>query len=98
MAFIKYCENVSWSQLNWREQSDAAPVQSDIMSAELRLNCPHLFHRGWRCVVCAHGGASSGGGGGGEWFVTQANLQLSPPVGSAFEESTSNKIIDRQGL
>ncbi len=54
-----------------REQSDPAPLQSNIMSCWSVLNCRHLFHKATRCIVLVQ---REEGGRGEQRFVSMANL------------------------
>lgn len=56
-----------------REQSDPAPLQSNIMSRWYRLNCQHLFHKATRCIVLVQRERRRRGARRC-WFVSRANL------------------------
>lgn len=74
-----------------REQSDPAPLQSNIMSCWSGLNCQHLFHEASRCIVFVQRER-------GAVVCIQGQPSLRLRVSSASQESTSNKTIDCQRL
>lgn len=80
-----------------REQSDPAPLQSNIMSRWSRLNCQHLFHKATRCIVLVQREEEEEGGAA-VLVCIQGQPSLRLRVSSASQESTSNKTIDCQRL
>lgn len=89
MAFIKYCENVSWLWLNWKGTiwSGSTPIKHYVLL--VWLNCQHLFHKATRCIVFVQRE-------GGAVVCIQGQPSLRLWVSSASQGSTSNKTIDCQ--